>query len=200
MGESAGDGAAVLLGACERVAEGAVEDARRLLREEYPFAAPQRAGRRYTTLDAVRVFSRDGFIDRYGGERLVFPGVLRLLSHLMPEEFPWHSHGKMELCHIAHWTLGPSLDHLVPLARGGADAEANWVTTSVLRNMSKGQATLEELGWTLHPPGRLGDWDGLAGWFLAYTERRPEFLHELRPLRDWKRALRTVLAERGTTS
>jgi len=97
------------------------------------------------------------------GDRLAFPPVLRLLSHLMPEDFPFHPHGKMDKCHIAHWALYPSIDHVVPVARGGGDEESNWVTTSMLRNMAKGQATLEELGWELGPPGCLEDWDGLMG-------------------------------------
>lgn len=191
------DETAAILRACEQVAAGDLESARRLMREEHPFVAQRSAGRSYTTTQMVRVFARDGFIDRYSGGRLVFPSVLRQLAHLMPEELPWHPHGKMDRCHILHWTLWPPIDHLVPLARGGTDAENNWVTTSVLRNMSKGQATLDELGWRLHPAGRIEDWDGLVGWFLAYAERRPEVLDEIRSLRSWRRAASAVLAERG---
>jgi len=36
----------------------------------------------------LRVFMRDGFIDRYSGERLVFPGIMRALSFYMPGEIP----------------------------------------------------------------------------------------------------------------
>jgi hypothetical protein len=35
----------------------------------------------------MAVFARDGFVDRYSGERLVFPGTLRLLAKLLPNEF-----------------------------------------------------------------------------------------------------------------
>jgi len=182
--ETRREGASAILRACRHVGAGELDDARRLLRKEHPFAARRSAARSYTKAQMMRVFARDGFIDRYSGERLVFPCVLRLLGHLMPEELPWHPHGKMDRCHILHWTLWPSIDHLVPLARNGAHAEENWVTTSTLRNMSKGQATLAELGWRLHPAGRIEDWDGLAGWFLGYVERHPEVLAEIGPLRD----------------
>ena len=36
----------------------------------------------------LRIFIRDGFIDRYFGTRLIFPGTLLLLGKLLPEEFP----------------------------------------------------------------------------------------------------------------
>jgi len=194
--ENRPDGASAILRACQEIGAGDLDGARCLVREEHPFAARRSTGRGYTKIQMVRVFARDGFIDRYSGERLVFPGVLRLLAHLMPDELPWHPHGKMDRCHILHWTLWPSIDHFVPLARGGADAEGNWVTTSTLRNMSKGQATLEELGWRVYPAGRIEDWDGLTGWFLKHVERHPVLLDELRPLRDWSRAAATVLVDR----
>src|SRR5579862_3680063 len=47
---------------------------------DYPFTPLQTVGRKYREVEAVRVFVGDGFIDRYSGSRLVFPGVLRLLS------------------------------------------------------------------------------------------------------------------------
>jgi len=42
----------------------------------------------------TRIFARDGFIDRYRGSRLIFPAALRLLSHYLPAEFPFHKNGK----------------------------------------------------------------------------------------------------------
>jgi HNH endonuclease len=53
----------------------------------------------------------------------------------------------------AFWEVGATIDHVVPVTRGGADDESNWVTTSMARNSAKMNWTLEELGWTLHPPG-----------------------------------------------
>jgi hypothetical protein len=40
----------------------------------------------------MEVFLRDGFLDRYTGSRLIFPATLRMLSQLLPEEFPAHPH------------------------------------------------------------------------------------------------------------
>jgi hypothetical protein len=62
------------------------DEARKVLRAEYPFVKVDAGSRRYTELTMLRVFMRDGFLDRYTGERLVFPGVFRVLSRVMPEE------------------------------------------------------------------------------------------------------------------
>jgi hypothetical protein len=66
--------------------------------------------------------------------------------------------------------LFPTIDHVIPVARGGPDCEANWVTTSMLRNAAKANWTLEELGWNLCPAGSLDDWDGLMSLFVDYVD------------------------------
>jgi len=144
--------------------------ARDILRAEYPFVPVMSAARRYTELQSLQVFVRDGFVDRYSGQRLVFPGVFRLLSRLLPQEFPFHTNWKMAETHPAYWELYPTIDHVLPVARGGTDSETNWVTTSMLRNAAKANWTLGELGWTLHPPRSLTDWDGLTRLFLEFID------------------------------
>jgi len=138
---------------------------------EYPFIAAKNAGRKYSEYQMTVVFTRDGFIDRYSGARLVFPGTLHLLSRIMPDQFPAHPNWKMSESHIVYWELFPTVDHVVPVARGGRDDETNWVTTSMLRNSAKSNWTLEELRWRLLPPGDCASWDGLLSWFLAYLKR-----------------------------
>jgi len=118
----------------------------------------------------MQVFLRDGFIDRYSGTRLVHPAALRLLTILIPEAFPAHPNWKMNESHIAFWELFPTIDHVEPVARGGADGPENWVCTSMLKNQAKSHWTLEELGWCLHPPGEIQQWDGLTHWFVEYVE------------------------------
>ena len=138
---------------------------------EYPFVPQANAGRDYTELQATRIFIRDGFVDRYSGARLVHPAVLRVLSKLLPRDFPFHPNWKMTDTHPAYWELVPTVDHIAPVARGGADSEENWVTTSMLRNAAKANWTLEELGWKLLPPGDFSRWDGLTGWLIRYIEK-----------------------------
>lgn len=154
---------------CELLLRSDTNSARAVAIAEYPFASVENAGRKYTEYQMTSVFIRDGFLDRYSGAKLVFPGSLRLLSRLMPEEFPAHPNWKMTASHIVYWELFPTVDHVLPVARGGADDESNWVTTSMLRNSAKSNWTLEELGWTLLPSGDYTDWDGLLKWFMNYV-------------------------------
>ena len=78
-----------------------------ILRAEYPFIPVTPEGRRYTELQSLQVFLRDGFVDRYSGQRLVFPGSLRLLSRVFPQEFPFQRNWKMAETHPAYWELFP---------------------------------------------------------------------------------------------
>lgn len=158
-----------------------------ILRAEYPFIAITPECRRYTQAQALRIFRRDGFVDRYSGQRLVFPGVLRLLSRLLPNEFPFHQNWKMAGTHPAYWELFPTIDHVVPVARGGADSDVNWVTTSMVRNAAKSNWTLEELGWPVCAAGSLADWDGLTRLFLEFVDSERSLLNDVY-LRRWHSA------------
>jgi 5-methylcytosine-specific restriction endonuclease McrA len=157
------------------------------IRAHYPFEPIVAVERKYGATEATRIFRRDGFVDRYSGDRLVFPGTLRLLSLQLPDAFPFHPNWKMSVTHGAYWDLSPTVDHVVPVARGGVDSEENWVTTSMRRNSAKSNWTLAELGWRLHEPGLISDWDGLLQWFLDYVGTHPVVL-ENSHLRRWHRA------------
>ena len=82
----------------------------------------------------------------------------------------------MTATHQAFWELFPTLDHIVPIARGGEDSDANLVSTSMLRNSAKSNWTLEELGWSLYPPGNMNQWDGLLAWFMSYGEQNEHII------------------------
>jgi len=93
---------------------------------------------------------------------------------LLPAEFPFHPNWKMDKTHQAYWELFPTLDHIVPVARGGQDDEENLVSTSMLKNSAKANSTLEELGWHLHPPGDMAQWDGMMSWCLDFIRSKRE--------------------------
>ncbi|ETT28834.1 hypothetical protein RR21198_5809 [Rhodococcus rhodochrous ATCC 21198] len=112
----------------------------------------------------------------------------------MPTEFPFDPHWAMSQSHIAFWELFPTLDHPVPVARGGADEESNWVSTSMLHNSAKANGTLDELGWTLVPPGDHTRWDGLTGWFVEHLRTHPEMLTDPY-LARWFRASAEIRSE-----
>jgi hypothetical protein len=172
------DGTAVLTEVCNALANRETDAAAAILNARFPFAPFTKVSRQYSPCQCMSVFWRDGFIDRYSGRRLVFPGTLRLLSMMLPEHFPYHKNWRTDACHIAFWELFPTIDHVVPVSRGGADTDENWVSTSMLRNSAKAGFLLEELGWTLCPPGLLQDWNGLTAWFLDEATKNPLLLRD----------------------
>lgn len=184
---------AVIASVCHALGAGDPDAAVCILREGYPFAPERVTSRRYGQVESTRVFVRDGFVDRYTGKPLIFPPVLRVLSAVLPSDFPFHPNWKTDVTHPAYWEVGATVDHLVPVTRGGADDESNWVTTSMARNSAKMNWTLEELGWTLHPPGDVLEWDGLLRWFLEYSAAHPESLTNA-SVRQWRRAAEMVTA------
>jgi hypothetical protein len=173
--------------ACAALRNGGQDQAISLLKRDYPFAPQPVTKRQYGSLESTRVFVRDGFIDRYTAERLVFPPVLRVISAELPVDFPYHPNWKTDVTHPAYWEIGATVDHLIPVSRGGADDDSNWVTTSMVRNSAKGNWTVAELGWILQAPGDFRDWDGLIHWFLEYTKNRPELIAAA-SMREWHRA------------
>ena len=188
------DPSEVLRRVCQSIEHDRLADAAAIISKDYPFTPFSNVGRRYSVLQCMRMFIRDGFIDRYSGTRLVFPGTLRLLSILLPAEFPFQSNWRTDMCHFAFWEIFPTIDHRVPVSRGGDDAEDNWVTTSMVRNAAKANFTVEELGWRMVPPGDLGTWDGLTSWCLRECERRTDFASS-DYLRRWTEAARRALTE-----
>lgn len=79
----------------------------------------QRSTRRQTPRLLTRLFLRDGFVDRYTGDPVVYPPVLRMLSLLLPTDFPFDSGWQKGAGHSAYWSLFATCDHAIPIARGG---------------------------------------------------------------------------------
>ena len=174
-----------------RVCAALVEESRAtaagIARAEYPWSPRFVAKRGYSKTSALRIFIRDGFIDRYFGSQLVFPGTLLILAQVMPNEFPSNATWKVSKSHEVFWELWPAIDHLVPMARGGSNGDSNLFSTSTLHNNAKSHWLPEELGWTLHPAGDIKKWDGLLHWFNGYVQRHPELL-AIRQIKDWHKA------------
>ena len=173
--------------ACQKISDGRLDSAKKIINEEYPFTSLKNKGRQYTEVKKTEVFLRDGFIDRYSGDKLVYPPVLKILSNLMPHEFPYQKHWKTSECHIGWWELIPTIDHQIPVSRGGEDKKENWVCTSQLRNSAKSNWTLEELGWELHDSGDNKNWDGMMTWFMDYISKN-EYVLEDAYIAKWHEA------------
>lgn len=189
------DKADVIRRVAEALTEGDVGRAREIATTEYPFVAAVKSKRQYTPFQSLQVFYRDGFIDRYSADRLVNPAALHVLLKTLPLEFPAHPNWKMSETHIIYWELFPTIDHVVPVARGGVDDDSNWVTTSMVRNAAKSNWTLEELGWQLVDPGDPSTWDGLSRWFVDYVDAHQKLLADPY-ISKWSNATQRVIAAR----
>lgn len=174
------------------ITNGDIERCRKIIQADYPFIPFVPDRRSYTISEKMKIFVRDGFTDRYTEDKLINPGVLKILSFFCPDEFPYHPHGKMTEGHVAYWELFPTIDHLIPIARGGKDNVENWVTTSMLHNQVKNNWTLEQLNWELHDPGDLNDWDGLTVKFIGFVSQNPNLLND-NYISSWYRASKNAL-------
>ncbi len=182
--------------AAESISEGDDISAREIIKNGYPFTPVKREARNYTIQEMIDQFFRDGFIDRYSGERLVNPGILRALSEEMPDEFPYQAHWKTDECHMAYWDFQPTVDHIVPISLGGDNKAENWASTSMVNNSSKSNFTLEQLGWTLKQPGDIKDWDGLSQLFVQIVDEN-ELLLKIKKIKQWYLATKIALERLG---
>jgi hypothetical protein len=124
---------------------------------------PQPAGRVRRSMETTKLsaFADDHWICRFCGTHTIDLRVLKHVSAVCPEEFPYHSNWKFGASHLAYWTHSTSLEHLVPFSRGGADDESNFVTTCYGCNDARADHLIEELGWGLQPRLESG-WQGLT--------------------------------------
>lgn len=75
------------------------------------------------------IFERDQYRCRLCGLRTIDLDVLKALSRLFPDELPYHPAWKQGVTSPIYWTHSTSLEHVVPIARGGADDETNFATS-----------------------------------------------------------------------
>lgn len=170
------------------IADGKISEAREYVLSEYPHRYIEYDKRSLSVEQKLKIFIRDGFIDRYSGKKLLFPAVLRIITQELGEVFPFHANWKMSDCHIAYWEMMPTYDHVLPIARGGKDIPENIVTTSQIMNSAKSNFLLEEIGFKLHAPGDMKDWDGMISWYKEYVDKNPSILQNTY-IRQWHNAL-----------
>ena len=72
---------------CELLLEDKKNDCIDFATTHYPFANNLISKRQYSKYEMCRVFLRDGFTDRCSGDKLLFPGIIMLLTIEFPEIF-----------------------------------------------------------------------------------------------------------------
>ncbi len=173
--------------------KGNMTTAKNIISQEYPHTYYEVEKRTYTMTQKMNQFMSDGFIDRYTGKKLLNPGILKIISHYFPDEFPYHPHWKMTETHSAYWDLIPTIDHIYPIAKGGEDDVKNWVTTSMKNNSIKSNYTIDEIHWKLYPKGNISDWDGLTTMFLKLVQNDKELLNDAY-IKSWYKVSQSYMA------
>ena len=125
-------------------------DAQTLI-EEIALEAPERRVEKWPAISVItRIYARDRFHCRYCGERVILTPVMRRISRIFPEEFPYHSNWKADSTHPAYVSRSATLDHVEPIAAGGDPLdEENLVTACWGCNRRKGDLLLDDIGWKL---------------------------------------------------
>ncbi|HKS48955.1 MAG TPA: HNH endonuclease [Amycolatopsis sp.] len=135
------------------------------------FIPQEKKKQRWPAISVIaRVYARDHYQCRYCGERVILTAVMRLVSRLYPEQFPYHPNWKADSTHPAFVSRSATLDHVHPIA-GGGDPTAldNLVTACWNCNRRKGDLDLTELNWPLVEP-RGKNWKGLTDLFRPLWE------------------------------
>jgi hypothetical protein len=163
-------------------------------------------------LEMMDVFLRDGFVDQYSGERLLFPGTLLLLGALLPEVFPKAPPGqgwRVSECHWIYWRLWPTVEHIVPVARADdgfdVNATANLLTASQMMNSARDVWAPDEVPAPMRfkripaEDAIAKRWDGMTQWFVEYTTMHPGHLKDLQ-IHGWhKTAIAAIKTPAWTT-
>ncbi len=58
--------------ACNAISDGNLAVAKEVIKTKYPFSPLNNAGRQYSDYQKMKIFIRDGFVDRYSGEKWYF--------------------------------------------------------------------------------------------------------------------------------
>ena len=120
----------------------------------------------------LAIFKGDAFTCRYSHCRrqTIYLPVLKALSAKFPDLLPCNQGWAPTNDHMVYLLYSSSLEHVVPLAQGGADSAENWVTSCYGCNDQKGHLHIEDLGWELTVPA-VSEWDGLSS-FLSQLRQR----------------------------
>ena len=116
------------------------------------------------------IYKRDRFHCRYCGCRVIPTQVMRLVSEIFPDAFPYHPNWKGGQTHPAITSRSATLDHLLAWTLGGTNDPENLVCACWICNRVKGDLTLDQLGWELRPISADPDWDGLTRYYRQLWE------------------------------
>lgn len=109
------------------------------------------------------VFETNNYTCCYCNRKTIDLEVLKVISRVIPDVFPYHKNWKFSETHILYWVYSTSLEHVIPLALGGKNDSSNMRASCYLCNDAKSDIKLEDLGWELSPNiDNENHWRGLT--------------------------------------
>lgn len=146
------------------ISEGRVAAAEKLAPIAYPRREMMARSEPSESLIAA-TYKRDRFHCRYCGCRVIPTQVMRLVSEIFPDDFPYHPNWKGGQTHPAIPSRSATLDHVLPWTQGGTNDPENLVCACWICNRVKGDVTLQQLGWELKQISADVEWDGLTNYY-----------------------------------
>ena len=164
-----------LVYACLALEAGSVNAAEKIIATGFPFSGYLNDEKPLSEAAQLKIFRRDGFVDRFTGQKVFLPPVLTVLSEMLPDVFPNHPNWKRDETHQAHEMFTATVKKIIP--NRPAD-EFNLATAAYKTKAAKANATLEDLGWKILSLEEIADlrWDGMTGWFMNYVDDHRDLL------------------------
>ncbi len=113
----------------------------------------------------LKILNRDNWTCRYCDDSVFFSPTLKLLNELSPNHGYYHPNGKTDkMLSLFQWRWA-SVDHIVPVTKGGTNEEANLVTACWRCNLNLNDKSTDK---GKPQPNQLNksaievNWDGLS--------------------------------------
>lgn len=115
--------------------------------------------------DKFIVFRKNKYQCSYTGIKLITHPIIELLSYILPNEFPYNnppngSDKDEKNTHLLVWALWPSVDHIIPVSKGGLNMLDNYTIANSKVNMFKAKFHHEEIGLEMKKH-QDSEWNGL---------------------------------------
>ena len=124
------------------------------------------------------VWRRDHWTCRYCNEPVFFNPTFKLFDKISPNHGYYHPHGKSDARHQFIEKRMATVDHIIPLSRGGSDTIDNYVTACWECNLKYREKTFDEGKPKPLPINKKAaklNWDGFSSLYLKLNKNKDEW-------------------------
>jgi 5-methylcytosine-specific restriction endonuclease McrA len=124
------------------------------------------------------VWKRDHWTCRYCNQPVFFNPTLKIFEEISPGHGYYHPHGKRSIRHSFIDKRTASIDHIIPLKKGGSNSIDNYVTACWDCNLKYGEKTFDEgkpKPLPINEDAAKVNWDGFSSLYLKLCKKRDEW-------------------------